>query len=274
MDIAERKRWHLQDMNIHSTGVRMLAAGEQGLVVDFGDEISVQINRMVQRLAEDLADLKLEGVLEIIPTYRSVMIYFDPLVITRLQFTECIQTLLDQLKTEETGQLPGRVLHVPVCYGGVFGPDIDFVARRTGLTVEEVINVHTSKAYFIYMLGFTPGFPYVGGMPEQLIVPRLAKLRVKIPEGSVGISGRQTGFYTVESPGGWRIIGRTPIKAFNPEQAHPFLFAAGDYLQFKAISVDEFFAIRREVEAGTYRPEITTLQPDEGETVEQVDSNG
>ncbi|HMM19703.1 MAG TPA: 5-oxoprolinase subunit PxpB [Selenomonadales bacterium] len=257
-------------MNTYSAKVRMLAAGEQGLVVDFGNEISMAINALVQRLVKDLAELKLEGVLETIPTYRSVMIYFDPLVITRRQLTENIKVLLDQLGTEEPERVPGRVLCVPVCYGGVFGPDIDFVARRTRLSVEEVIKVHTSRAYFIYMLGFTPGFPYLGGMPEQLAVPRLEKLRVKIPEGSVGISGRQTGFYTEESPGGWRIIGRTPIKAFNPGQPHPFLFAAGDYLQFKAISVDEFFAVRREVEAGTYRPEITSLEQPGGENGDPV----
>ncbi|MCX7780890.1 MAG: 5-oxoprolinase subunit PxpB [Negativicutes bacterium] len=237
--------------------VNMLVAGEQGLVVDFGNEISEHINMLVQQLARLLSAQNITGITEVVPTYRSVMVYFDPVLIARAELTALIYRALEQVVSRNDKSSARKVIHVPVCYGGVFGPDMDFVVRRTGLTMQEVIAIHTAKAYLVYMLGFTPGFPYLGGLPEALVVPRLEKIRAKIPEGSVGIAGRQTGFYTVASTGGWRIIGRTPIRAFNPEAANPFVFAAGDYLQFKAVSVDEFFAIRREVDAGTYTPEIS-----------------
>lgn len=240
--------------------VNMLDAGEQGLVVDFGNAISLEINMVVQRLVKVLTNRQEPGITEVMPTYRSAMVYFDPLLISRAELTALVGEILEDIGASDDSHIERRVIRVPVCYGGVFGPDIDYVARRTGLPVEEVVRIHSSRAYLIYMLGFTPGFPYLGGLPEELAVPRLEKMRTKIPAGSVGIAGSQTGFYPVESPGGWRLIGRTPLNAFNPEHAYPFIFAAGDYLQFKAVTVDEFFAIRREVDAGTYVPEVTGLQ--------------
>ncbi|KYZ75885.1 allophanate hydrolase [Anaerosporomusa subterranea] len=236
--------------------VNMLVAGEQGLVADFGNVISEDVNMLVQQLARLLTDQQIPGITEVVPTYRSVMVYFDPVLITRSDLTKTIYCFLDQIVSKSSEQNPRKVISVPVCYGGVFGPDMDFVVRRTGLSIQEVITIHTSKSYLIYMLGFIPAFPYLGGLPEELVVPRLGKTRARIQEGSVGIAARQTGFYTVESAGEWRIIGRTPLKAFNPEASNPFAFAAGDYLRFTSVSVDEFFAIRREVEAGTYIPEI------------------
>ena len=236
--------------------VNMLVAGEQGLVADFGNVISEEVNMLVQQLAKLLSAQQIPGITEVVPTYRSVMVYFDPVLISRSVLTEAIHDFLNQIISKSSEPNPRKVISVPVCYGGVFGPDMDFVVRRTGLSIPEVIAIHTSKSYLIYMLGFIPAFPYLGGLPEKLVVPRLAKTRARIQEGSVGIAARLTGFYTVESAGEWRIIGRTPLKAFNPEAPNPFAFAAGDYLQFTSISVSEFFAIRREVEAGTYIPEI------------------
>lgn len=236
--------------------VSMLTAGEQGLVADFGTIISPAVNQLVQQLARMLTVQQIPGLIEVVPTYRSVMLYFDPLMITRTNLTNLVYNSLSHI----AGSRPAagrKVIAIPVCYGGVFGPDIDFVIRRTGLSLQEVINIHTSQSYLVYMLGFTPGFPYLGGLPEQLMVPRLGKTRTKIPEGSVGIAAGQTGFYTVESTGEWRIIGRTPITAFSPQSENPFAFAAGDYLRFTAVSVSSFFAIRRLVEQGTYQPHIT-----------------
>lgn len=243
---------------MHNTirNVSMLTAGEQGLVADFGSVISEDVNMLVQQLARILSNQRIPGVTEVVPTYRSVMIYFDPILITRSELIKIVYSCLAQVVTDRIEQAPRRVIIIPVCYGGVFGPDMDFVVRRTGLSIQEVIAIHTAKSYLVYMLGFTPGFPYLGGLPEHLVVPRLEKTRSKIPEGSVGIAARQTGFYTVESTGGWRIIGRTPVKAFNHAAENPFAFVAGDYLQFQSVCVDEFFAIRRQVEAGTYQPEI------------------
>lgn len=244
-------------------GIKLLQAGEQGLVVEFGNIIDEVVNIKVHRLAKQLTRDSGSAILEVVPTYRSLLVYFDPLECSRRELGELITRLAlagEAAGGASSGRDAANIVHIPVCYGGEFGPDLDFVATHNNLTVDQVIAIHTSTPYLVYMLGFTPGFPYLGGMSEQIAAPRLEKPRVKIAAGSVGIAGSQTGLYPVESPGGWRIIGRTPIEAFNPEHPNPFLFAAGDYLQFKAVSRDEFGAIRREVAAGAYRPEITSLQ--------------
>lgn len=239
--------------------VKMLVASEYGLVVEFGALISPEINVIVQQLTRFLNGKKIPGMIEVIPTYRSVLVNFDPLCISRAALAEVIRQTLDEINPQEIERFSSRVVYVPVCYGGVFGPDLDFVARYIGMSSQEIIRIHTAKPYLVYMLGFTPGFPYLGGMPAEIDVPRLEKPRARIPEGSVGIAGNQTGFYPVESSGEWRLIGRTPIKAFNPNDNNPFLFSAGDYLQFVDITVDEYFRIRREVGKGTYVPDVTTM---------------
>jgi inhibitor of KinA len=156
------------------------------------------------------------------------------------------------------------VVEIPVCYGGDFGPDLEFVAQHNKLTTADVVAIHTSVPYLVYMLGFTPGFPYLGGMSDRIAAPRLEKPRTAIPAGSVGIAGSQTGFYPVESPGGWRLIGRTPVKAFDAASVNPFLFAARDYLRFKAIAAQEYAAIAQAVADGSYTPVITALEKKEG----------
>lgn len=240
--------------------VKLLQAGEQGLVIEFGNEIHPETNRLVHNIAQALSAHSIIGMLEVIPTYRSLLIYFDPLQISRVQLGEQIQQLIGaQATITERPKTDARVVRIPVCYGGEFGPDLAFVAQYNQISIGEVIQIHSSTPYQVYMLGFTPGFPYLGGMSEKIATPRLEKPRVKIPAGSVGIAGKQTGFYPVESPGGWQLIGRTPINAFDANNPQPFAFAAGDYLQFVPVSPEEFFAIRREVEAGAYTPEFTTL---------------
>ena len=144
----------------------------------------------------------------------------------------------------------GRVVEIPVAYGGEFGPDIGFVAEYNGLTVEEVVEIHSKPLYRVYMLGFVPGFAYLGGMDERITTPRLEKPRLKVPAGSVGIAGKQTGWYAIESPGGWRLIGRTPLKTFNPMESPPSLVLPGDYVRFKPISEEEFWRIHRESDGG------------------------
>lgn len=247
-------------MNNYISKVKISVAGEQGVVVDFGNVINAEINMLVQQLVDMLNDWVVDGIIEIVPTYRSVIIYFNPFVIKRSELITGIEEFLNQIGSGKAKLTESRVISVPVCYGGVFAPDMDFVVRHTGLSVQEVIDLHTSNRYLIYMLGFTPGFPYLGGLDDRLRVPRLKKERNTIPAGSVGIARGQTGLYTVESSGGWQLIGRTPIKAFYPERSNPFLFAAGDYLQFRSIGVDEFFEIFRAVNEGSYTPEITFSQ--------------
>lgn len=233
---------------------RLLAAGEQGLVVEFASRIDPQVNERVHRLAKQIAAAGWDGVIEVVPTYRSLLIYFDPLKLTRGDLAANIGRLAGE---EGASAAAGtRLVEIPVAYGGEHGPDLGFVAGHTGLGEDEVVAVHTSVPYLVYMLGFTPGFPYLGGMSERIAAPRLEKPRTAIPGGSVGIAGGQTGIYPVTSPGGWRIIGRTPVRLFDPAAASPFLFAAGDYLQFRAVTAAEYAAIERQVAAGGYSPVV------------------
>ena len=199
-----------------------------------------------------------EHILEVVPTYRSLMVYFDPLAISRDKLQEKITDSLARLKTVTAGDTI-RIITIPVAYGGDFGPDLEFVASHNAIMPSEVIAIHTSVPYLIYMLGFTPGFPYLGGMSERIAAPRLKTPRVRIPAGSVGIAGKQTGIYPIESPGGWQLIGRTPLTIFNPSGPSPFLFAAGDYLQFAAIEAEEFSAIRNQVASGSYTPSVRCI---------------
>ncbi len=239
--------------------INILKAGEKGVVVDFGNVIDPEVNGCVHRLAHSIATTMHGEVIEVIPTYRSLMVYFDPLQTNREAISDKIRQFLHAGSEADSGGDTATVVSIPVCYGAEFGPDLEFVAEHNGLTPQEVIDIHTSQPYQVYMLGFTPGFPYLGGMSERIAAPRLAQPRVVIPAGSVGIAGSQTGIYPIESPGGWQLIGRTPLRVFNPGSSDPFLFAAGNYLQFTAIDADTFQHIRQQVEAGIYTPVTSTI---------------
>lgn len=243
-------------------GAKILVAGDRALVVEFGNEIDAEVNRRVHVLGRSLMQ-EVPEVKEVVPTYRSLLVYFDPLVISRSRLSARIEELIGS-GDGGAASAGARVVEIPVCYGGDFGPDIGFVAEHNGLSQEEVIAVHTSRPYLVYMLGFTPGFPYLGGMSERIATPRLKTPRTIIPAGSVGIAGSQTGFYPVASPGGWQLIGRTPIKGFDPQSATPFMIAAGDYLQFRSVSPTEYEAIAAMVAAGRYEPTIGELDAKDG----------
>lgn len=245
-------------------GVRILTAGEQGLVVEFANKIDAEINKQVHKLSSILLQQNQGEIIETVPTYRSLLLYFNPMRITRKQLVERVNSLINNAEADDKSTVLARVISIPVCYGGEFGPDIAFVAQYNDMTEDDVIKIHTSIPYLVYMLGFTPGFPYLGGMSERIATPRLQKPRTCIPAGSVGIAGSQTGFYPVESPGGWQLIGRTPIKAFNPKAENPFLFAAGNYLQFEPISSNEYEEIAAQAEAGLYTPVMRDLDPKGG----------
>jgi KipI family sensor histidine kinase inhibitor len=182
------------------------------------------------------------GIIEIIPTYRSLLIVYDPLQTTPTRLKNTLISLEERLPGIEIPP-PGTV-EIPVCYGGEFGPDIEFVAESHEITIDEVIRLHTEPEYPIYMIGFTPGFPFLGGLPQALHTPRLETPRTLVPEGSVGIANNQTGIYPVASPGGWRLIGRTPVKLFAPERSNPFLYQAGDRIKFKVISPEDYDRIK------------------------------
>jgi len=230
--------------------------GESGLVVELGNEVDPQVNALVHGLCRKIHQ-ELSAVIEaVVPTYRSLFVLFDPLLISRQKLIEAIDKILLQLPAGQKFEKAARGVVIPTLYGGDGGPDLDFVARHNQLDVEQVIAIHTSVSYQIYMIGFTPGFPYLGGMSEKIAAPRLTTPRSRISAGSVGIAGSQTGLYPQASPGGWQIIGRTPLKVFNPAKEEPFLYKAGDYLRFEAITDKDFARILYEEEAGTFVPQF------------------
>lgn len=214
--------------------IRFLDAGESCLVAELGDAINVALNRQVRALDLALEQARVEGVLEAVPTYRSLAIYYEPLIISRDALRQQVSGLYDSLEGQED-RAP-KVVEIPTVYGGEYGPDLEFVARYSGLSSEEVIRLHSEPWYHVYMLGFVAGFPYLGDLAEQLAVPRLSTPRLKVPGGSVGIGGKQTGIYPVESPGGWRIIGRTSLRLFDPSSEVPTPILPGDKVRFMPIA--------------------------------------
>ncbi len=213
---------------------RYLPAGDEGLLIEFGNEIHPDTHQRVYAMVRAIEEAPIRGVEEIIPSYRSILIAYDPLVVGFKDLTDQVKSIE---KTLSGVKIPEhRRVEIPTLYGGEFGPDLDFVASLHGLTPEEVVRIHTSQDYLVYMLGFTPGFPYLGNL-EEIATPRLKTPRIKVPAGSVGIAENQTGIYPIESPGGWQIIGRTPLKLFNPLRPPHFLLAAGDMVRF--IPIDD-----------------------------------
>jgi len=213
-------------------------AGDNGLLVEFGEGIDSRVNAKVRAMARSLGKDRPLGVLEMIPTYRSVLFFYDP------EFTnpDKLCTLIEQVEKtlEKIDIQPFKIVEIPVCYADEFGPDIENVQKTHGLTRKEVIHLHSKPEYLIYMVGFTPGFAFLGGLDEKLYTPRLATPRMLVPEGSVGIANNQTGMYPIASPGGWQIIGKTPLKLFAPDRANPFIYKAGDKIKFKPISKPEY----------------------------------
>jgi len=217
---------------------RFLPAGDRGLVVEFGDTIDPAVNRRVRDLFLALSATPVPAIVELVPTYRSLLVEFDPLRLAPAALIGMVEDAMSRL-----AQVPApapRTLDVPTAYGGDFGPDLSFVASHNGLTEDEVIRIHSGTSYLVYMMGFSPGFPYLGGMSERIATPRLKTPRTAIPAGSVGIAQAQTGIYPVESPGGWQLIGRTPVRLFDAERQPPVLVEAGDYVRFVPISHDEY----------------------------------
>ena len=218
--------------------VRFLLTGDTSVCVEFGNEISEPINAQIRAFNIALSNSSIPGIVETVPTYRSLMVHYDPEVIRCAPLMDELKGLLGQL--DKIVIPPSEVLEIPVLYGGEMGPDLPFVAEHAGKTEEEVIKIHTSTEYLIYMLGFTPGFTYLGGMSDEIATPRLKTPRVKIPAGAVGIAGSQTGVYPIESPGGWQLIGRTPVRMYDSGRETPILPQAGQYIKFYAIDQAEY----------------------------------
>ena len=217
---------------------RFLIAGDRGLLVEFGDTIDPEINKKIREISIALEKMPIEGVVETVPTYRSILIFYDPAITSPDRLQQEILGL--EKKTAEVTIPPPQIIEIPVVYGGEYGPDLEFVATHNGLTPEEVIEIHTSGSYLIYMLGFTPGFPFLGGLSERLFTPRLKTPRAVVPAGSVGIANNQTGIYPIDSPGGWQLIGKTPVRLYQPDREEPILLKPGNVLKFKRITDQEY----------------------------------
>ena len=229
-----------------------LPAGDIGIVVELGDEISMEINRKVRSLTDALELDGVPGVFDFLPTYRSVLVYYDPVSTTYSKVERDIEHLLQSAEESDTGAR--HVVHIPTLYGGDMGPDIAFVAQQSGLDEHEVVQIHSGSDYLVYMMGFSPGFAYLGGLDERLATPRLQSPRTVIPAGAVGIAETQTGVYPVASPGGWQLIGRTPLKLFDPTRERPVLLSAGDFVRFVPIESQQAYDdILAQVESGEYQ---------------------
>jgi len=213
-------------------------AGDCGLLVEYGDGIDPDVNNKVRSMAIVMEKESLKGVLETIPTYRSLLIIYDPVIINPEKLKKEISALEERLSQVKIP--PPDTVEIPVCYDGEFGPDIQFVAEYNSITVDDVVRIHSGADYRIYMIGFTPGFPFLGGLPKLLHTPRLETPRSFVPERSVGIANNQTGIYPLASPGGWQLIGRTPLKLFAPGRSNPFIYKVGDMIKFKPISAEDY----------------------------------
>lgn len=212
--------------------------GDRALIVELGDEISPEVNRKVRKLALALEGKPIEGLVETIPTYRSLLIIYDPLTIGLTTLQQKVDALYKEI---DIIHIPApKTVEIPVVYGGEYGPDLEWVADYLNISTKEVIHLHSGSTYQVYMIGFTPGFPYLGELPEGLVTPRRETPRTLTPAGSVAIAQRQTGIYPVESPGGWHIIGRTPLRLFDPTQSPPTLLEMGDRVKFLPIVEGEF----------------------------------
>ena len=226
--------------------------GDTGIQLVFGQTISEETNQEFRVFAELLKQERIEGIIEWVPAYTTLSIYYRPDKIRYHALLEQLERLYEDMQGG-VAEAASLVYEIPTYYGGETGPDLDFVADHNGLSVDEVIRIHSSQDYLIYMMGFVPGFPYLGGMSEEIATPRRSDPRPKIAAGSVGIAGSQTGVYPLETPGGWRLIGQTPVKLYDPESEQPILLTSGSYLRFVPISKNEYDSIAEAVRLGEYK---------------------
>ena len=233
---------------------RVLPCGDRAVSIELGDEIGRDVTARVLALDYLLQQRAHPGVTETVPSFRALLVYYDPFV---LGFEEVAALLRDLASSARPDVLPpARTVELPCCYGGELGFELDQAAARLALAPDEVVRLHAAAGYYVDFVGFTPGLPYLSGMPERLFIPRLETPRVKTPPGSVSIGGMQCCIYSVESPGGFWVLGRTPLRLYDPAAAEPILLRAGDQVRFRAVDRAEFDAIAAAVAAGGYRPRI------------------
>ncbi len=229
--------------------VRFLHSGDRALVVEFGDRIDHALSDRVLRLRASIRASNIPGVVETVPTFRSLLVLYDPLQIGSASLITSIEALLDQGARQARS---ARLWRIPACYDVSHAPDLPEVAERTGQSPEEIVRAHSETSFHVYMMGFVPGHPYMGDLPDSLALPRRKDPRMKVPAGSIAISGNLSVIYPIESPGGWHLIGASPVRLFDSAVAQPSLLSPGDKVRFCRISAVEFNEIRAAVETGNY----------------------
>jgi len=233
---------------------RLLPCGDRALSVELGDEISREVNARVLALDYLLGRERLAGVTETVPSFRALLVYYDPLLIDYQDLLARLRELAVRARPEMLP--PARTVELACCYGGELGFELEAAAKRLGLDPDEVVRLHTGALYYVDFVGFTPGLPYMSGMPEALFIPRIEIPRVKTPPGSVSIGGMQCCIYSVESPGGFWVLGRTPVPLYDPGASDPILLRAGDHVRFRAVDRAEFDAIAAAAANRRYLPPI------------------
>jgi KipI family sensor histidine kinase inhibitor len=221
----------------------------------FDNKIDPSINQLVNSLDQKLTELSIPGVAETIPAFRVLTVLYDPEITDLNTLSKTIRQLLSNQNEMESREK--RVVHIPVCYDKAFGADLEDLSRHSGLSIEGTIAVHSGRDYLIYMMGFLPGFAYLGGLDPSLHMPRLDTPRTSIEAGAVGIAGSQTGMYPMASPGGWRLIGSTPVILFDPKRDAPFFYETGDYIRFEPVSREDYDQIKAECLEGIYKCQVT-----------------
>lgn len=239
---------------IHS----FLQNGDSAVTVQFKNEISREVNSYVTSLCAEIEQNKIKGVIEYIPTFCSVSVLYDCTLISAKKLISRLEKIIKNIKI--TSSCKAKLYEIPVCYDDCFALDMENVCRHSLLTKDEVIARHSGRDYLIYMLGFLPGFAYLGGMDEALATPRLDSPRAEIFEGAVGIGGEQTGIYPVASPGGWQLIGKTPVKVYDKSRENPILYSSGDYIRFVPVSLAEYDQIEKRIKTGTYEVKVTEVE--------------
>ena len=217
--------------------------GDRAISIDFGQVIDPIINRHIRQTIERIKELQLDGIIELVPTYCALLVEYDAMLYSYSEICNIIEPTLEEGMANTINELV-TVVEVPTVYGGEFGPDLSFVASHNHLSEDEVISIHSGTDYLVYMLGFIPGFTYLGGMDPRIATPRLSSPRTLIPAGSVGIAGEQTGTYPSDSPGGWQIIGRTPVTMYDMSKEQAALLSAGDYVRYVPIDEQEYNRIK------------------------------
>jgi inhibitor of KinA len=232
--------------------LRFFPAGDLAVSVQLGEEISVDVNTRVRALEYLIAQKAVPGVVETVPTYSALLVYYDPSIVVYDTLCGQLAALAEQATT--TAMPPAREVELPCCYEGELGPDLEAAAKRLTLSVDKLVRLHAGAEYLVYFIGFTPGLPYMTGAPERLTIARLDSPRVKVPAGSVAIGGIQCCVYPVESPGGFWLLGRTPVRLYDPDAAEPILLKPGDRVRFRRIERREYDDIAARVAAGRFQP--------------------